>query len=222
MALTSPRALRGPTPHHPATGEVLLGAAGGGALIVAGVLLTAALIEDGATTFALATAESPSAYLAVASGVVAVAVVLGAAIGTPIGLTLSSPARRRRAALLWPFVLWPLAVPPLVVALGVARVIEAVGGIDGALQAGGFTLPVARNAIVLAIAHVPLAAGVVALVVGLAGRRTNDSILEAARLLGASQIRRFFALEWPVVAPSMALGVVLACVLVATSLGAAS
>lgn len=151
-------------------------------------------------------------------GIGGVAAVVGALLGTPLGLAVRRP-RRLSALALRVLTVLPLAVSPLALALGLERLVEA-GTWRDALPAASALGDTSLATLVLAVAHLPAAIAIVAYIVRAAGTSTDTATLEAARLLGAGRIRRFVAFELPTALSLAPVCLALAFLLVATSLAA--
>jgi ABC-type spermidine/putrescine transport system permease subunit II len=194
-------------------------ALGGGVLALTVAVLDPAGIREHAAGRQVAVLGNAEA-VAVALGIAVLAAALGTIVGTPLGVALRSRRRTPWSFALGVLALLPLATPPLAIALGIERLLEAGGWLE-ALPAASTIDDTARTAIALGLAHLPSALALVALVVSAAGASAETATLETARLLGAGRVRRFLTFQLPAATPAALLGLALAFLLVSTSVAAA-
>jgi ABC-type Fe3+ transport system permease subunit len=204
-------------PRDPRAGRALIApsfalAVGGAVFVAAAALVAPAAIEHTSPALRVGVAgqaETITTTLAISAAAAALAMLAG----VPLGMALRDRSGGRGLLVMRLLSMLPLAVPPLVVALGLARLVDvrasqAVAGI-----------PV-RVLLVLGAAHLPAAIAVVSAVVSLAGSGAGRATVETARLLGAGRMRRFVRFEFPALAPVLLLAFVLAFLHAATSLTA--
>ena len=193
----------------------------GGVLAATLALLDLGALREGTSRLERATLSGGDAeVLAVAVGAALLAVSSGTVLGAPLGLAYRAQPRAGWSMALRILGLVPLALPPLALALAADRLLEAAGWLDGPVGAGGLGGAAVQSVLALTLAHIPLAAAIVGVVVSTVSAGPDAATLETARLLGAGRPTRFVTFELPPALPAVALGAALAFLLAATSVAA--
>jgi ABC-type Fe3+ transport system permease subunit len=193
----------------------------GGVLAATLALLDLGALREGMTRLEVGGRTGATApAIAVAVGIAVLAALSGTLVGAPLGVAYRAQPRAAWSMGLRILGLVPLALPPLALALGLDRLLETAGWLEAPLRAIGLEVTPVQSVLALTLAHIPLAAAIVGVVVSVVSAGPDAATLETARLLGAGRRRRFVTFELPPAMPAVALGAAFAFLLVATSVAA--
>jgi molybdate transport system permease protein len=137
----------------------------------------------------------------------AIAEALIVGIGTPAAYLVARHAFPGRAVLLT-LVELPLVLPPAVAGIGLLAAFGRVGLLGSSLRAMGIEIPFTQTAVVMAVAFVASPFYVRTAIAAFEG--LDQTLLDAARTLGASPARTFARVALPLAAGGLGAGAALA------------
>ncbi|MCL2090831.1 MAG: ABC transporter permease [Micrococcales bacterium] len=175
-------------------------------LCVAAPLLALAGRTDAATLVAAVTSPAARQALTLSLGTALTATAISCLLGFPLALALARWPTRL-AALLRPFVLLPLVLPPLVSGLALLFLLGRRGPVGRWLAEAGITLPFTTTAVVIAQVFVAMPFLVVSVEGAL--RSKGDGHEAVAATLGARPTRIVATVTVPLVAPALRSGLLL-------------
>ena len=199
---------------------VALAVAGGVLATTLALLDLGSLREDLGRLHVGALSGGNTTASAAAVGIALLAALTGTVVGALLGVVYRGQPRSGWSLAVRILALVPLALPPLALALGFDRLFDSASWLDGPIRAVGLEVTPTQSVLALTLAHVPLAAAIVGVVVSIVSAGPDAAILDTARLLGAGRSRRFLTFELPPALPAVALGAALAFLLVAASVAA--